>query len=702
MSDSFPNSSTSLTKPRPDAQIRGTWLTITRIFWGVALLLMAGLNYTGISRYITSLNHTEFHTLLPFNAVAEGLRDLSISTETYLTVFLLRISFLILAYIIVGTVMYMRKPDQWVVLLYSLILFAMSILFTMDLFPTPEPNQGLFAFLGNLSFGALFFGFYIFPDGRFTPSWTRWLMLTWIVTSVLIGFAPNTSLDPNIWPVFLSAPLFIILIGSAPYAQIYRYRKVSSSAHRQQIKWVIFGLAINVIGFLAFWMPLNLFPDMSQVPRTAALYDLIGGTLLLGTYAVLPLSIGFALLRYRLWDIDPIINRTLVYGLLTVSVILIYIIIVGYLGSLFSSGGNWFISLVATGVIAILFQPLHQFLQKNINRWFFGERDDPYGVISRLGQSLENTLSPDFMLSTIVNTVREALKLPYAAIVVKQDGQVMDTVSAGKMNGEIHKLPIVYQQTPVGEFHLSPRAPGEAFGTTDWHLLEDLARQAGVAIQEVRLTTELQQARERLVSTREEERRRLRRDLHDGPGTQLASQALIIDAIYRQLEADPQTARDLLQKLKLQTQDAVRDIRRLVNDLRPPALDELGLIGALREGILNSHVGPQILLDAPDKLPPMPAAVEVASYRIVQEAVANVIQHAQANRCDIHIMIQDQTLHLEIDDDGNGTPANFQPRNGLFTMRERAEELGGSFQVNKNRFGGTQIKVSLPIPEIKV
>lgn len=697
MSDPSRNSSTLSAKPYPGAQISGVWLMFTRILWGAILLFLAGLIYSGISHYITFIDSGEIHTILSTESVTKGLRELSISTEIYSSIFLIRILALAFTYIIVGIVMYLRKSNQWVVLLYSMILFAMSILFSLDLFSAPEQSQGLFAFLGNLAFGALFFGFYIFPDGRFVPGWTRWLMLIWVISSALISFTPNSPFDPNTWPLLLNAPFFIVLVGSAPYAQIHRYRKVSNSAQRQQIKWVIFGLVVNVIGFLLFWTPLNLFPVLSQVAKTAVLYDLVGGTLLLGTYAILPLSIGFALLRYRLWDIDPIINRTLVYGLLTVSVILMYIIIVGYLGSLFGSRQNWFVSLFATGIIAVVFHPLRQFLQNAINRWLFGERDDPYRVISRLGHNLENTLSPEAILSTIVDTVRHALRLPYAAVTLLQQGQIMKMVSTGVINGELFKLPIVYQHETVGEFHLAPRAPGESFSPADRRLLEDLARQAGIAIHAVRATTELQQARERLVSTREEERRRLRRDLHDGLGPQLASQTLTMDAVYRQIDSDPQAAKELLEKLKSQTRDAVRDIRRLVYDLRPPALDELGLMGALREMVVNDQASLQVSFIVPDDLHPLPAAVEVATFRIVQEAIANVIRHANAANCYVNIEVEENRLCLKIDDDGEGMHPNTQAGIGLLTMRERAEELGGTFKISESEHGGMQVRVRLPL-----
>ena len=195
---------------------------------------------------------------------------------------------------------------------------------------------------------------------------------------------------------------------------------------------------------------------------------------------------------------------------------------VGALGALFQARGNLGISLLATGLVAVLFQPLRSRLQRGVNRLMYGERDDPYAVTSRLGRRLEATLAPEAVLPTVVETIAQALKLPYAAILLKEGEGFRTAAAYGSPRGEPETLPLVYQREEIGRLVLSPRAPGEGFSDADRGLLEDLARQAEVAVHAVRLTADLQRSRERLVATREEERRRLRRDLHDGLGAQLA------------------------------------------------------------------------------------------------------------------------------------------------------------------------------------
>jgi signal transduction histidine kinase len=220
----------------------------------------------------------------------------------------------------------------------------------------------------------------------------------------------------------------------------------------------------------------------------------------------------------------------------------------------------------------------------------------------------------------------------------------------------------------------------------------------------VRLTADLQRSRERLVAAREEERRRLRRDLHDGLGPTLATQTLKLEAARDLIATDPARATELMSGLIVDSQAAIADIRRLVYALRPPTLDELGLISAVREQVAQyANTGVAIGLDVPEHLPALPAAVEVAAYRIVQEALTNVVKHARARSCDVRIgLVGDgphRTLSLEVRDDGVGLPAQLRRGIGLHSIRERAEELGGVFVMTTGR--GTRVSAYLPAPQAR-
>jgi signal transduction histidine kinase len=297
-----------------------------------------------------------------------------------------------------------------------------------------------------------------------------------------------------------------------------------------------------------------------------------------------------------------------------------------------------------------------------------------------------------------VETIARSLKLPYAAIALKHEDELTVEAAYGSpMEQKQRRFPLVYHGEQLGELILSPRSPGEPLTPADQRLLHDIAPQIGVAVNAVRLTVDLQRSRERLVTAREEERRRLRRDLHDGLGPQLASQTLILTAARKLLHEDLNAADALLADATVHVQEAITDIRRLVYDLRPPALDDLGLVPALHEQIAQYQAsGVLFRLDAPEHLPALAAAVEVACYRITQEALTNVVRHAHARTCSIQITL-DTVLTLEIADDGMGLAPTYKPGVGFSSMRERAEELGGRCRIESRPAGGSCVSAHIPL-----
>ncbi len=560
----------------------------------------------------------------------------------------------------------------------------------------------------------------LFPDGRL-PS-RRWRPFAWLSGAVMVlipivfVFVPGPleghpgvrnpfGLEEYPWlpivAVFVVLLLPACILGSA-LSLVLRYRR-SGGEVRQQIKWLAFAASLVGLVYLSGLVGELILAPGSLVGNDAPpLWVEIERNLLMLSYAGVPIAVGFAVIKYRLYEIDLLINRTLVYGTLTVSVVGFYVLVVGYLGAVFRTENDLFVSLLATGLVAVLFAPLRDRLQRGVNRLMYGERDDPYAVVSRLGERLEASLAPDTVLPTIVETVREALKLPYAAIaLIENDAAPRVAASVGKPVEQPLHLPLTYQSEPVGELLLGPRAPNETFGPADRRLLDGLSRQAGVAAYAVRLTTDLQRSRERLVTAREEERRRLRRDLHDGLGAQLAGLNVQAGALRRLIPHDPDAADELVVELRDELRGAIADIRRLVYDLRPPALDDLGLVEAVRQ--LAERYGSKdeplsVLVEAPDDLPDLPAAVEVAVYRITQEALTNVARHARARNCIVRLAVNEDVA-LEIVDDGVGITAGRSAGVGLSSMHERASELGGSCTVEPVPKGGTQVLVRLPLPK---
>ncbi len=561
--------------------------------------------------------------------------------------------------------------------------------------------------LYHIMWSTLLWFILIFPKPQPWLTRARWLIpLLYVVPFPIFIFylgatffiEPNRILWHGAWvtasdriALGYGVACVVALIGGYSYAR-------RDPITRLQARWAISGFILSLVLVVALNMlPKNIL-GAPIVDRRAF------GILLVP----IPLGLGVAILRYRLFDIDRLINRALVYGTLTAFIAIVYITVVGYFGSVLHAANeahtraDLLLSLLATGAIALLFQPLRERVQRAVNHLLYGERDDPYAVIARLGQRLETTLAPGAVLPTLVETVATTLKLPYVAVKLKQSDEleiVAESSEPVSLSPTVLVFfPLLHQHETIGELVVAPRVGDETLADADRRLLETIANQAALAAYSVQLTTDLQRSRERLVTAREEERRRIRRDLHDGLGPALASITLKLDAARNHLPPNAQTSDSLLRELKTQTQNALGDIRRLVYDLRPPALDELGLVGALREYTTRANSSDlTVSLVADDALPPLPAAVEVAAYRIATEALTNVMRHAHARHCRVSLVVNG-ALQLEIQDDGAGLPENYHSGVGLTSMRERTAELGGTLVI-ENAGGGTRMMARLPMAD---
>jgi signal transduction histidine kinase len=679
--------------------LRGRWLIVAQLAWVAVAVLTAGVFVVGIPGEFARLQApcTGGLSCLWFPHLsannAQRLGEIGLSTDLFAAYFVaVEVAFMVVPFAI-GAAIFWRRSDDRMALLGSLTLIAFGATLN-PLLDLPLLWKFSAQTMNFVSTALLILFVYLFPDGRFVPPWTRWLAALWIGLMVPVEFfaEPLNALLGNPWVNGLFATG---LVGSTLFVQVYRYRSVSGPSQRQQIKWVVFGIVAALGGSCVLLL-------LSHIVQSGLLSSLVGNTAYYLLMLLIPLSIAVAVLRFHLYDIDLLINRTLVYGALSVIVVGLYILVVGSLGALLQLQGSLFASLLATALVAVMFAPLRERLQRAVNRLMYGQRDDPYKVLSGLGERLETTLAPSAVLPTIVESVAQALKLPYAAITLKRnaEGESVKVAQYGKKSvGEPLIVALSYQQETVGELIVSPRSAGESFSNSDLKLLGDLAHQVGVAAHAVRLTADLQRSRERLVTAREEERKRLRRDLHDGVGPQLAALTLKLETARNLLSHDPETAA-LIGELSEGARATVSDVRRSVRALRPPALDELGLVAALREGAAHySQNGLHISVEAPESLPPLPAAVEVATYHIAQEAMTNVVRHAGASTCSMRITLDEEAgvLHLEVGDDGRGVGEDHKVGVGTHSMRERAEELGGKCTIEALPLRrGTLVSVELP------
>jgi two-component system, NarL family, sensor kinase len=561
-----------------------------------------------------------------------------------------------------------------------------------------------------LVLGLLPFVFLLFPNGRLPSG--RWRPVAWsaalagVVYPVLVAVHPGPIYDfPFVdnpvrftgttgkliqW-LFVSdfdgvvALAFGLTLLLSVVSLMVRFRRASGQ-ERQQLKWLA---AVGVV-----W--LGLLVVIGSLFGRSRLWDaVVWAVLASAMYA----AIGIAVLRHRLYDIDLLLSRTLVYGLLTVGGVGVYVGVVKSTEWLLREGVGWGGSLLATAVIAVGFAPARDRLQRWVDRRLYGDRHDPVRAMARLGERLRDAPSGvpgGDVLAGVLQAVCETLRLPSASLRV-EDG--VEVAAFGRPSTASEQVSLEHEGQRVGQLVVGVRAGEDALGVADRQVLQVLAAPVAVALHAVLLSQELQRSRERLVATREEERRRLRRDLHDGLGPILTAVTLKADAARSALGSAPDRADGLLAELRGDANQAIGDLRRVIYDLRPAALDELGLLGALSQQVDRfGRQGLSITLHAPPTLPVLPAAVEVATYRILTEALTNIARHAHAHQVTITVAI-DGELRLEVHDDGTTSTTNgdgWRPGVGLQSMAERVAEVGGTLHAGPTPTGG-RVQASLPL-----
>lgn len=601
-----------------------------------------------------------------------------------------------------------RNAVGWLLLVQSL---AIVLLGATEAWAIHKIEQGgtlslttrLIATYSNATWPLLFAGFagiaYVFPNGHFfSKKYMRWGQFTaFSIVVVLIGtFFSSEPMNGALKGVdsplpVLPAPLealsfflvFGFLFGLIASAFAVRARlRAATGDERIQVLW---------LAYAALWIPATLalcFLDGIVLGKSGGPLTVVGLAVM---FVMMPLAIAIGILRYRLFDIELVINRTMVYGALTACVAAVYIAVVAGFDAVIGNRG--IAGLLAVGVVAVMIQPLHARLQARVDRWIYGDRANPYAALQRLDGRLRETLTPGEVVQTVVESVAEALRLPYAAVEFARGDDVQVIASHGIVGrGSIERRELSYRGEQVGTLAVEV-PPGRTLASADESLLDDLASHVGVAVQSVSLTAELQQSRKDLVTAREEERRRLRRDLHDGVGPTLAAMSMKLEVLNDRVAPDE---RALVEQLGEEVQETITDIRRLVYELRPPALDEYGLVPALVEQATRlSASGAKFEVRGPGEMPQLPAAAEVATYRIALEAMTNVSKHAGATACEVELSLNGG-IRLTVSDNGDGFPPGARHGVGMSSMRERAAEIGGELSVESSS-DGTVVSVVLPL-----
>jgi signal transduction histidine kinase len=405
--------------------------------------------------------------------------------------------------------------------------------------------------------------------------------------------------------------------------------------------------------------------------------------------------------HYRLGEIEPTVRRGLVQAVVLLLVAAAFVALVRAVDAAVDISVG---SMFAGGLVALLLLPVAVAVQRTVRRLVYGDREFPHRVVSEL-RRLDPVTAPEDALREMLELLARRLHLSFAAVdVFGTPTSEALAASIGTPYAAPATVDLVVGGATLGRLRVEVDAGHDPFGAGDRRLLEDVGTQVGALVQAVVANRELQRSRQRLVAAREEERRRLRRDLHDGLGPSLATLAMRLEAAADLVHEDPDEAAELVGRLSDQAREEIAEVRRLVEGLRPPALDQLGLVSALRQRAAEHSGGRGPVrvpwtVEASDDLEPLPAAVEVAAYRIVVEAVNNVQRHSSADRCTVRLARQDGALEVVVEDTGAGLAADHGAGVGLSSMRERAEELGGTFDVETSAGAGTTVRVRLPLDD---
>jgi two-component system NarL family sensor kinase len=555
---------------------------------------------------------------------------------------------------------------------------------------------------------------YVFPDGHIPSRFWRRYVAACLAGHVLFGVlaafdaqdfrethpgvTPAIDISVDV-PTWLQVVALVLSLGSVPALLVgavvcaARRLKRSEGEERRQLLWFTWAALSIPAGLALCWL------DAWLTGTTGGGLTMVGVVL---SGSVLPLTIGIALFRSRLFDIELVLSRTVTYGVLTLLVVGIYAAVLVAGRALV--GGEDAAGLVGVGVVAVAVLPVHARLRRWVERWVYGDRSDPVVALRRLSDRLAGTAGPEDVVRTVADTVAEALRVDRVTVEVDRAGAPGEgvVVDEPQRPGQL-VVPLLHHEERLGRLVVDV-PPGRPFTPADEALLDDLARHAAVVVKAVYLDLDLSASRARLVTAREEERRRLRRDLHDGLGPALAAIVLKLDAVGR---AAPE-ASGLVAELRAEARSAIEDIRRLVDDLRPPALDEVGLVAAVRQRAASlSRAGEQPLVvevegPSAQPSPELPAAVEVAAYRIATEAVTNVVRHAGASRCVVTVSVNG-TLEVTVADNGRRPWDPGRVGVGWSSMRDRAAELGGTCEISRRAEGGTVVRAVLPLqPTLQV
>jgi signal transduction histidine kinase len=570
----------------------------------------------------------------------------------------------------------------------------------------------------------------VFPTGSLLSH--RWRLFVWFAVPTIIvifianGLSPNpsaTNYINGVHPVTLSAPyaaivdalsgallLLPILVIVSTTALVLRYRR-GSSDERHQIKWMLLAIAFYGLGYASSFVP-SLFGINIPFLQSVGVLGVV----------LVPVAAAIAVLKYRLYDIDVVISRTLVYGSLAAFITAVYVGISVGIGHLVSSGGqpNLPLSVVATAIVAVAFQPARERLQVIANRVVYGKRATPYEVLSQFSERVAEMYGVEETLPRMARVLAEGTGAERAQVWLRTGSLLR--LAAGWPQSEVadepvpvrgeempglpggQAVPVRHQGELLGALTVRKRA-GESLTPIEEKLLDDLARQAGLVLKNVRLTDDLLQrldelraSRQRLVRAQDGERRRLERDIHDGAQQHLVALKVRLSLAEMLITKDPEKARAAIIQLKADADEALSTVRDLARGIYPPLLAEQGLTAALESQARKATLPVNVEAIGIRRYS---QAVEATVYFCVLEALQNVQKYADATIATVRIRTDEGSVHFEVEDDGKGfDPTTAKRGAGLTNIRDRLDALGGELELESAAGSGTRLTGHLPIGEV--
>ena len=658
--------------------------------------------------------------------------------------FLLAVSpLLTVGYATGGAVIVSRKPNNAIGWLLVAVAFGFALASTAEQYalnglrasPGSLPGARYAPLVSNLglilAMGPLPLVVLLFPSGT-VPS-PRWRPVAWALLGTLsMGLIGGTLTPQKVGgtvqvqnPLGIEAlrpvtPVLLTIGGLGSIALglvcviglVFRFRR-SEGEERQQLRWLAYAVG-TAAAFLAVLVVITVIRNSPGSQQDPLFISLLAIAFFLIVAIGLPASIGIAILKYRLYDIDVVINKTLVYGALAAFITLVYVGIVVGIGALIGQSGrpNLALSILATAIVAVAFQPVRERVQRLANRLVYGKRATPYEVLAHFGERMASTYAADELLPQMARILAEGTGAARADVWVAVGSTLRPGGSwpedAGPITGPVKVEPNQAVAVPGVDLSVPVQDRGETLGAIgitkargepvtdgDRKLLQDLAAQAGLVLRNVKLIEELRASRQRLVAAQDEERRRLERNIHDGAQQQLVALNVKLGLAKMLVGRDEDQTDGLLAQLQSETTDALENLRDLARGIYPPLLADQGLVAAL--GAQARKAAIPVSIDA-EGVGRYPQDTEAAVYFCILEALQNVAKYANASRATVRLSDSDGTLAFEVQDDGRGfDPSKTSYGTGLQGIKDRLEALGGSMTMASHPGEGASLRGNLPV-----